>query len=128
MKDGSRPGTPPLPGAALTLCKTDLTNCANASTDRAGRYRFANVRAGSYTVTINPPSGCRFRTRCPRAQSLCSEVEPPLRAFGEHHRAACHFPLQTPTEGTAVAVSPTGPADQPGASPSDSSPDGSPAA
>ena len=57
VKDGSKPGTPPLSGAALTLCQINLTGCTSSSTDSDGGYRFADVRAGSYIVTINPPSG-----------------------------------------------------------------------
>ncbi len=53
---------------------------------------------GELPSAINPPSGCRFRTRCPRAQELCEQVEPPLRLFGKRHLAACHFPIQPPLE------------------------------
>ena len=87
----------------------DAVPVADVETARTKAQAETTVK-GELPSSINPPSGCRFRTRCPAAQDLCAEVEPPLSDFGDGHVAACHFPLQTPVALSAAGSTDSAPA------------------
>ena len=70
-----------------------LLNSIPSPDPTVGRRETASVISGELPSPLDPPSGCRFRTRCPRAADLCAAEVPELRQLGDGHLVACHFPL-----------------------------------
>ncbi|ROT29375.1 ABC transporter ATP-binding protein [Micromonospora sp. HM5-17] len=68
-----------------------LIDAVPTVTPNAEAARSGIAIRGELPSALNPPTGCRFRTRCPFAQEIC-ETEPPLT--GGVHQVACHFPLR----------------------------------
>ena len=74
-----------------------LIESAPTADPEAERTKVNEGITGELPSAIHPPSGCRFRTRCPLAQEICATVEPELKPYGvANHLAACHFALQPP--------------------------------
>jgi oligopeptide/dipeptide ABC transporter ATP-binding protein len=74
-------------------------------TDPSVDPRAALTVSGELPSPIAPPSGCRFRTRCPRAADVCAREEPVLRSMGAGQFVACHFPVEpTPVNGALSAT------------------------
>ncbi len=77
---------------------------------KRNRARDRIVLEGEPPNPINPPSGCRFHPRCPRATDICKKIEPPLAEYANGHLAACHHPLNVSAdEISAAKKSPSSP-------------------
>ena len=82
------------PAHPYTRGLIDTVPVADPALERAKEHQGVK---GELPSAVAPPSGCRFRTRCPFAQELCAVQEPPLRPFSASGAyAACHFPLREP--------------------------------
>jgi peptide/nickel transport system ATP-binding protein len=82
------------PAHPYTRGLIDTVPVADPALERAKEHQGVK---GELPSAVAPPSGCRFRTRCPFAQELCAVQEPPLRPFSANGAyAACHFPLREP--------------------------------
>ncbi len=85
--------------ARLTPTPSGLIESVPLPTPSTERAKESEGIKGELPSAMHPPSGCRFRTRCPIAQEICCDrKEPELQPFGDGQVAACHFPLQPPVE------------------------------
>jgi peptide/nickel transport system ATP-binding protein len=96
--------------AAHPYTEALLASIPEPDPDHASNHK---ALTGELPSPLNPPSGCRFRTRCPYAQPRCTDEEPLLREVAPGHQVACHFPVgpaagQVAPPAVAVTDAPTG--------------------
>ncbi|MEO9200449.1 MAG: ABC transporter ATP-binding protein, partial [Antricoccus sp.] len=88
---------PAHPYTTALLASVPVPDPSHPLASHAGRI------TGDLPSPVNPPSGCRFRTRCSKAQDICAKIEPVLREIGPDHQVACHFPNLVTTESSVGA-------------------------
>jgi oligopeptide/dipeptide ABC transporter ATP-binding protein len=71
---------------------------------RQNKARKRELVTGEPPNPVNPPSGCRFHSRCPRATEICETVEPQLTEYAGGHLAACHHPQHVTADEVATAA------------------------
>jgi oligopeptide/dipeptide ABC transporter ATP-binding protein len=80
-----------------------LLNAIPIPDPRENRARTRTVVTGEVPSPIDPPPGCRFASRCPRASDICRTVEPQLTEYAGGHLAACHHPQNVNADEIAAA-------------------------
>jgi peptide/nickel transport system ATP-binding protein len=84
---------PSHPYTRALLMASVISSRAMSRQAAVDEYSIEEEQATEMPSSIDPPSGCRYRTRCPRAQAICAVQEPVMREIRPYHFVACHFPL-----------------------------------
>jgi peptide/nickel transport system ATP-binding protein len=78
---------------ALLMASVISSRAMSRQSQQVQDFSIEEEQATEMPSSIDPPSGCRYRTRCPRAQAICAVQEPIMREIRPYHFVACHYPL-----------------------------------